>query len=399
MMKITTKTIETLPPGVHRISDSLYLRVYAAEKKRSPSWLFVYYLDGKRFELGLGVFPKVSISAAKERAAANRAMVLEGVNPKDAKKERADARAKAREEEEALRTFGSFAAPAIMQILEAKKCRNAKHRAQWSATVNTYAVPVLGRLPVRDITRDDILRVLRPIWYEKTETASRLRGRLEAIFDLAIATGLRSDANPCSWRGNLALFLPTPGRVSAGAHHAALSVEEARQLVARWKDNPRRSITASAILFGMLTCARVGEFVPARWEEIDFESAVWSCPAARRKDGKPYPHRVPLSRQALAVLADISRNGEYVFSLDGQGHISKESPRLIIQKIMGGGTMHGFRSTFRDWAAENLKDRVLSEKCLMHATGTEVEQAYQRSDLLEQRRPLMQEWADVLFAE
>ncbi len=397
-MKVTAKNIPELGAGLHSVGDRLYLRVYSSAN-RNPSWVYIYFISNKRFELSLGTYPKVKLPKAKSRAARYTAMLDDGIDPRD---NRDDTKEQLLKKRTPPYTFSNLLTDALPVILETKQCRNEKHAAQWRSTLMTYALPILGNRAVDKIDRDDVLEVLKPIWYEKNETANRVRGRLEAVFNYAIATGKYKAMNPCVWRGNLDMFLPSPSKVSKVDHHEALTFDEARSLVARWRDPAERPITASAILFGMLTAARVGEFVPAKWDEIDFDAAVWSCPPERRKDGKPYPHRVPLSTQALELLNALPRENEYIFPSPIESkyqHINKESPRLMILKALGHGTMHGLRSTFRDWAAETGQDMVLSEKSLMHATGNAVSQAYQRSDLLEQRRPIMQAWADALFEE
>lgn len=393
-VKVTAKSIAALPDGMHRVERGLYVR---KRKGRRDCWFFVYQIMGKRKEISIGPLESVTITQARAEADRFRHLIDTGVDPLGAKKERLKSMRDAGGDDDAPYTVSQLINDALPVVTETKRWRNAKHAGQWESTLRTYAEPIIGSVPVEDVTREDILAVLRPIWDEKTETASRLRGRLESIFSFAIATGKRQGLNPCLWRGNLELFLPPPSKVKTVEHHDALTVDEAKELFDQWR--PPKSITACAILFGALTCARVGEFVPARWDEIDFENRVWNCPLERRKDGKRYPHRVPLSDQALYVLGLIKRKSEYIFAGASGPHISKETPRVIIQKKLKHGTMHGFRSTFRDWAAENGFDRVLAEKSLMHATGNEVEQAYQRSDLLEQRRPLLQAWADEVYGE
>lgn len=391
-MKVTAKNINSLPEGMHRVDRGLYVR--QREGKR-PTFYFVYTILGKRKELSIGPVSGITITQARAKAAEYHHLLETGVDPQAAKKEMLRSMRDAGSVDKAAYTFADLLREALPTIEKAKRWRNAKHRAQWQSTLETYALPVLGPKPVEDVTRDDVLAVLGPIWDSKSETASRLRGRLEAVFSYAIATGKRVAANPATWRGNLDLFLPPPSRVQKVEHHEALSLDETRALLEDW--NPPKSISASAIVFGILTASRVGEFVKARWDEIDFDARVWSVPPERRKDQKPYPHRVPLSDQAVYILSQIERKGECVFARSAGSHISLETPRVVLQKKVGHGTMHGFRSTFRDWAAENGIDQVLAEKSLMHATGNEVEQAYQRSDLLEQRRTVMQAWADTIM--
>lgn len=389
-MKITAKKLTELPNGLHRIERSLYLR---KRDGRKPCWFFIYQVAGKRKDVSLGALDDISLTQARALADEYRHMIDRGIDPLTQKHERRQAM---RGDEAKPLTTRELIEEALPVIQSAKRWRNAKHAEQWHNTLHTYVVPVIGDMPAEDVTRDDILKVLKPIWETKPETANRVRGRLEAIFSYAVATGKR-ESNPCLWRGNLDLFLPPPSRVKNVTHHEALTVQEIKEVFSgKW--NPPTSISAAAIIFGTLTCSRAEEFVLARWEEIDIESATWCCPPERRKDSKPYPHRVPLSRQAIAVLKTISRKGPFVFHGRDTGRaMCLQTPCAIIKKTFGRGTMHGMRSSFRDWAAEAGIDKVLAEKSLMHATGNEVEQAYQRSDLLEQRRPVLQQWADAIM--
>lgn len=392
--KIDQNYIDSLPMGITNFDRGLYVRKRAG---RNPMWVFIYTVEKKRVEVSLGLTKDVTFKQAQEAADRYRSMLSQGIDPLSSKREKKRAlAAQVNAEEPKTYTVKQLIDEAMPVIIRAKEWRNAKHAAQWQSTLKTYAVPVIGALDVNAVTRDDILKVLQPIWREKNETASRLRGRLEAVFSYAIVTGKRIGQNPAVWKGNLDLFLPPPGRVKAVEHHESATVEETIALLNRWR--PPVSSTSFAITFGILTCARVGEFVPARWDEIDLQERVWSCPASRRKDGKPYPHRVPLCDQLVDLLRDMPRTSDYLFpGSGGKAHLSKETPRVIVMRHLGHCTMHGFRSTFRDWAAENGWDTVLAEKSLMHATGNAVEQAYQRSDLLEQRRPLLQAWADAVY--
>ena len=392
--KIDQNYIESLPVGITNLDRGLYIR---KREGRNPSWLFIYTVAKKRVELSIGLTKDVTFKQAQDAADRYRAMLSQGVDPLTSKREKKKAlAAQVNAKEPTVYTVKKLIDDALPVITTAKLWRNAKHSAQWKSTLTSYAVPVIGSLDVNEVTRDDILDVLQPIWKEKNETASRLRGRLEAVFSYAIVTGKMRGQNPAVWKGNLDLFLPPPSRVKVVEHHESATVDETISLLNRWR--PPASSTAFAITFGVLTCARVGEFVPARWDEIDMKERVWSCPASRRKDGKPYPHRVPLSDQVVELLRVMPRDTDYLFpGKGGKAHISRETPRAIVMKHLGHATMHGFRSTFRDWAAENGWDTVLAEKSLMHATGNAVEQAYQRSDLLEQRRPLLQAWADAVY--
>lgn len=382
--KITQRDINQLPEGVYKIDTGLYLRV----RGKYRNFYLKAQVDGARREIGLGSSTEMSLSVAKAKALKIKAQIANG----EFKLEKP-----AKKVEQKEMSFSEVSEKAIEAIKNARRWKNAKHAHQWVQTVNDFAVPVLGKMPISQITRDDILDVITPIWETKTETASRLLGRLERIFDYATFKGLYTMPNPARWKGNLDMILPPPRKVKQAVHHAAMTTEEAQGVAARYLDSDFMS--HKAILFGLLTATRVSEFINARWDEFDFANQVWLVPPERRKDGKNYPHRVPLCKQAIQMLETIEQKGDLVFVNENGVRLNAETPRLILMKLLKRKvTMHGCRSTFRDWCAESGKDPILAEKSLMHATGNEVEQAYQRSDLLEQRRVLMQEWADFLFS-
>lgn len=386
MAKVTVKNVFKLPDGKHSVGPNLNLVV----RGNSRTYVFRYSVDGKRKEKSLGSAEKISISQAREQAEKFRVGLSEGHAPKTNKEVLVE---DARKEE--APTFETYALKTIDKIASVRMWKNAKHKAQWFSTVKTYALPVLGKKKLADIKKQDILEILKPIWLTKNETASRVRGRLENIFSYAVSDGLM-EFNPALWRGNLDRELPPPGKVQKTEHHEAMTLEELQGKIGCFY--PANNRTRQVILFTILTASRVGESVPARWDEIDWDNKVWSVPTERRKDGKPYPHRVPLSTQAVELLKSLDRTGEYIFSIkDTLG--SRYSLAVLLKRMTGTqATMHGFRSTFRDWAAENGVPDTVAEKCLMHSTGSAVVQAYQRSDLLEQRRPVMQKWADTVFA-
>lgn len=387
MAKVTVKNVFKLPDGKHSVGPNLNLVV----RGNSRTYVFRYSVDGKRKEKSLGSAEKISISQAREQAEKFRVGLSEGQAPKTNKEVLVE---NVRKEE--APTFETYALKTIDKIASVRMWKNAKHKAQWFSTVKTYALPVLGKKKLADIKKQDILEILKPIWLTKNETASRVRGRLENIFSYAVSDGLM-EFNPALWRGNLDRELPPPGKVQKTEHHEAMTLEELQGKIGCFY--PANNRTRQVILFTILTASRVGESVPARWDEIDFKNKVWSVPSERRKDGKTYPHRVPLSTQVVELLKSLDRTGEYIFSIkDTLG--SRYSLAVLLKRMTGTqATMHGFRSTFRDWAAENGVPDTVAEKCLMHATGNAVVQAYQRSDLLEQRREVMQKWADAVFAK
>ena len=383
--KITQADIKKLPTGTHRIDDGFYIRV----RGNSRSYFFRTQINGERRDIIIGSANKIGFMTAKAQVLQLKSKIAAGENIFEAHDEGKDKKVD-------MPTFAEFSVEAIEAIAKAKRWKNRKHHQQWISTVNTYAVPVIGKKKINRIGRDDILEVVVPIWETKTDTASRLLGRLEKIIDFATFQGLYDKPNPARWKGNLDMILPAPSTVNPHKHHEAMTAEEAQETA--FVTANAKAISYKAVLFWLLTACRVGEFLLAKWSEIDFDKAVFSVPPERRKDKRPYPHRVPLPAQAIALLESIERKGEFVFVTALGKTMTIDTPRMTIRRIVGRPvTMHGCRSTFRDWCAENGKDNTLSEKSLMHTTGNEVEQAYQRSDLLEQRRVLMQEWADFLL--
>lgn len=374
-----------MPEGTYAIEPGLYLRV----RGKYRNFFARLMVAGKRRDYAIGSAADVPLAVAKARLVKLRAEILEGQDPwalKEARKQ---------ESRESALTFGGYSKTAIDAIANARRWRSDKHRAQWYSTIQAYGDPVIGDMPIRDITRDDVLQVLEPIWETKSETASRLRGRLEAIFEQAIYDGLHPGPNPAAWRGQLDRILPPLTKVQHVKHREAMTMDEAREAVEYLRGSTY--VSHLAILFGILTAARVNEFLYADWSEIDLEKAIWSCP--RRKDGKPYPHRVPLSKQALELLEGLPARTGPIFPAPRADFLSIDTCRIILQRIVKRRvTMHGCRSTFRDWAEEAGIDWRLAERSLMHTVGGEVERAYQRSDMLEQRRSVMQAWADALFA-
>jgi integrase len=275
--------------------------------------------------------------------------------------------------------------------------RNAKHRWQWGQTLD-LACAQIGRMPIDAITTCDVMRVLEPIWRTKTESAARLRGRIEQVLDYAAAHGWRTGENSARWRGHLAKLLPSPGKIAKVQHHAALSWQEIGPFMTEIGD--QEAVAARALEFTILSAARTSEAIGARWSEIDLQAAVWTVPAARMKAGQE--HRVPLSDAAINVLRAVAplrddRAGGWVFASGNTGKPLSNMAMAMLLHRMGRDnlTVHGFRSTFRDWSAEATNyPREIAEKALAHAVGDETERSYQRGDLLEKRRQLMGEWAN-----
>ena len=388
-VEVTAKNVQTLPVGRYSLGGGLTLLV---SSERARSWIFRYQLNGKRRDFSIGSANLVPISAAKAKSKELALLVLEGKDPSLEKLQKKAAGSV---------LFRDFAKDAIDEIESVKRWKNEKHGAQWRSTIETYAFPVIGDIPVKKVTREDILFILKPIWTEKPETANRVRGRLEEIFSLAIAKRLITE-NPAQWKDGLSFFLPPLAKVKEEAHHAAMPLPDTIRFVEAMIE--KRTTATLAVAFGILTAARAGEFLGARWSEVDLESATWTIPATRMKNGQE--HRVPLSRQARRILEwqMLSTEGmetDLVFpsARDASKPLSIDTPRVTIQRHAGSFTMHGFRSTFRDWCEENFVHPSLAERSLSHNKKDKVVAAYQRSDLLEQRRPVMQQWADVLLPD
>lgn len=394
---LTAKNFRALPVGVYVVGRGLRLKV----TKESRRWVFRYQIAGRTRDMGLGSAQTIGLKEAKETANKLRALLADGLDPIDYLNDlEAQASASEAQERDAL-TFGEFLPSALNQIETVKQWSNEKHAKQWRATLETYALPVLGSLSLESIGRAEVLEVLRPIWFTKTETASRLRSRLESVFSVAIVRGLKKE-NPATWRGNLSAFLPQPNKLKKEHHHDALSLEETRELVRVLKE--RQSVGGLCLLFGILTATRPNEYTRATWAEIDEGAKVWSLSPERMKARRA--HRVPLSAEALNVLQSVKRltGGEafspYLFPSQRTPRkpINIETPRATVRRITGkDSTAHGFRSTFRDWAEREGIDFTLSEKSLAHAVGNAVVRAYQRDDLLEQRREVLTRWAFALL--
>jgi integrase len=372
-----------LPPGRYPDGGGLYLQVSPAKTK---SWFFRFQSHGKRREMGLGSLSAVSLTDARVKAAECRRLRHEDVDPIKA---RDDRRQQAALDAAKTTTFKEAAASYIAS--HKPGWRNAKHVAQWENTLATYAEPILGKLSIQAIDTDLVLKVLQPIWHAKPETAGRVRGRIEAILDWAKVRGLRQGENPARWRGHLSHLLPARAKVRRVEHHAALPYGELAAFMAALRE--QEGVAARALEFTILTAARTGETIGAVRGEVD--TSVWTVPADRMKAHKE--HRVPLSPRALAILRDNdAARSDYLFP---GGKASKPLSNMAMTEVlrrMGRGdiTVHGFRSTFRDWAADCTHfPGEVAEMALAHAIGDETEAAYRRGDLFEKRRRLMAEWA------
>jgi len=379
------KVNRDLKPGMYPDGAGLYLQVTGAGAK---SWIYRFSLHGKAREMGLGSLSAIALADARAKAAECRRLRQEGIDPIEERKARM---AQAALDAAKTTTFKEAAANYIAS--HRVGWRNGKHASQWENTIVTYAEPTLGRLSIQAIDTNLVLKVLQPIWKTKPETASRVRGRIEAILDWAKVRGLRQGENPARWRGHLDHLLPAPSKVRRVKHHAALPYAELPDFVVRLK--AQQSVAARALEFTILTAARTGETIGAQWDEVNMSEKVWTVPADRMKAGRE--HRVPLSTSAVAILRDEHdvRTSDYIFPGGKAGKPLSNMAMTEVLRRMGRGdvTVHGFRSTFRDWAAErtNFPSEVV-EMALAHAVGDKVEAAYRRGDLFEKRRRLMAEW-------
>jgi integrase len=385
--KLSVTKVKTIKKeGCHGDGGGLYLRVKSGGTK---SWTFRYMLAGRRRDAGLGSYPAVGLAKARELAEESRRLLAGGIDPIE---RRATERAAERAAAAKAMTFQECA-KAYVGAHEAG-WRNAKHRQQWRNTLATYVYPALGAKSVQDIDTETVLTVLDPIWLTKPETASRVRGRIEVILDWAKVKGYRDGENPARWRGHLQIMLSPKTKVRRVKHHAALPYNEVGTFMAELRE--QTSIGAKALEFTILTAARTGEALGATWDEIDLVAKMWTIPAHRMKGG--CAHRVPLSIRATAILKKMTeiRQGEYVFPGMKEGRPLSDMTLTMLLRRMGHDqiTVHGFRSTFRDWAAEcaNTPNHI-AEMALAHTIGDRVEASYRRGDLLEKRKRLMDDWA------
>jgi integrase len=372
--------------GMYADGGGLYLQV---SENGSRSWIFRFKQNGRSRDMGLGSLTAVSLATARGIAADCRRKRSAGLDPiENRKAERLQAQLAAARSMTFDQCRDAF--------IEAHKSawRNAKHRAQWTNSLATYVSPVFGSLPIQSVDVAFVTKVLEPIWSTKPETASRVRGRIERVLDWAKVRGFRQGENPARWRGHLDALLPARSKVRKVKHHAALPYVQIGAFMAALRT--REAVAARALEFTILTATRTGEVLGARWNEIDFQAKVWVVPANRMKSGRE--HRVPLSRPAISVLKEMQarHQEDLVFPGDRRGKsLSNMAMQMMLRRMDRADlTAHGFRSTFRDWAAEctNFPAEV-AEAALAHVVGDKVEAAYRRGDLFEKRRRLMDAWA------
>jgi integrase len=390
---LTTAKVRTLrAPGRYLDGKGLILHVATPERRR---WVFRYWRAGRERQLTLGDADLIGLGEARRRHTEARAMLARGIDPLDEKHAGQD------------KPEGHRFAAVAETYIQAHEAgwKNPKHRQQWRNTLASYAYPVIGAREVAEITVNDVLAVLAPLWESRPETASRLRGRIEIILSYAKTRHWRAGENPAAWRDNLKLLLPAKSKVRPVKHHPALPWSEAPAFLRRLTEADT-GMGSRALRFAIYTAARSGEVRGARWEEIDMSSspgaaALWCVPGARMKGGRQ--HRVPLSDAACGLLEPLARlrQGSLIFpGRDGETPLSDMTLTAVLRRMQRHDlTAHGFRSTFSTWAADQGEEAALVESALAHVQGDKVAAAYQRSDRFEQRRGLMQRWSDYLHGE
>lgn len=378
-------------PGLYAVGGvaGLHLQV---TKSGARSWILRTTIAGKRRDLGLGGYPDVTLALAREKARDTREKIAQGIDPVA---ERQRLRSAALAERLRDMTFEK-AAEAVVAKKQAE-ARNPKHGKQWASTLETYAYPILGPMSVADIELAHVKQVLEPIWQTKTETATRVRQRIEAVLSWASVHGHRSGENPARWKGNLDAVLPAPTKVSKVEHHRAMPMDEMHDFMLVLEK--RKGIAPRCLAFVILTAVRSGEARAATWDEIDLAEKVWTIPGDRMKAGRE--HRVPLSAPAVELLEALPRfAGCNLIFPNTQGRKLSDATLAAVLKRMKlheTATVHGFRSTFRDWAAERTSTpHHVAEMALAHTIKNHAEAAYRRGDLLAKRAKLMQQWADFL---
>lgn len=381
--KLSARKVQTAKPGKYGDGGGLWLTVLPTG---SRFWTFRFRLNGRSREMGIGPDHTVTLAEAREAAREARRLTRAGIDPIDHRK--------AEKAEQAGMSFADVAE--LYLAAHADSWRNEKHRKQWRSTLEQYVFPRLGARGVAAIDTGDVMAVIEPIWKEKAETASRVRGRIESILDYAAARHWRAGDNPARWKGHIENLLPERAKVARVQHHAALP----------WRDVPafmgelaqQGGVAARALAFTILTACRTGETIGATWQEIDLANRLWIIPPERMKAGKG--HRVPLTDAAILILGEMAalrrRDTDPVFPSPRRGHLSNMAMSAVLKRMGRTDiTTHGFRSSFRDWCSEATSyDHAVAEQALAHTISSSVERAYRRGDLLDRRRRMMGDWAD-----
>ncbi|MBT7443153.1 MAG: integrase arm-type DNA-binding domain-containing protein [Methylococcales bacterium] len=379
--KLTARKVETAKQGSHEDGGGLRIVVSPSGSKR---WVLRYTIDKKRREMGLGSFPEVSLVDARDFRHEARKLIASGTDPINQRK------AVSLEKHETP-TFDMCS----KLYIESKRPEwsNAKHATQWTNTLRDYASPIIGNKPVDQVNTDDLKLILKPIWLTKTETAKRVRNRIENILNWAKANKHRSGENPAAWRGHLDHLLPKPEKIAKVVHHPAMPYQELPKFI-QLLTSTRESLSAKALFLTILCGTRTSETLNAQWSEIDLEDHLWTIPEERMKAGRE--HRIPLTEQMVTLIQSIPKINQFVFPGMKKNKPLSNMAMLVALRKLGYGqyTVHGFRSTFRDWCAEQtMFPSEIAEAALAHANRNKVEAAYQRGDLLEKRRTLMEAWS------
>lgn len=378
-------------PGHHAVGSVPGLCLYITNAS-TRSWVLRVGIGEKRRHLGLGSYPAIGLAEAREKARELTKLIRSGIDPVAKRRSHA---AETKAEKARQVTFKSAAESYIAS--HGDTWRNPKHRAQWNTTLTTYAYPLIGELHVSDVSQEHILKILEPIWKIKNETASRLRGRIEAVLDWATVRKFREGENPARWRGHLDKLLPAPAKLQKVEHHRALPVAQMPGFLRDLRQ--REGLAARALELLILTASRSGEVRGANWNEIDFVNKVWTIPGDRMKAGRE--HRVPLSEHAVRLLKSLPRiaGTDLVFPSSKRTPLSDMTLAAVMRRMEVNAVPHGFRSTFRDWVGDHTTyPRELAEHALAHTIESKVEAAYRHGDALEKRRGMMQAWASYCDA-
>ena len=382
--KLTTKTINSLKnPGYYSDGNGLYLQI---SKSLTKSWLFIYKRDGKKFEIGLGSLNTETLVEAREKAQDYKKLLASGINPLTEKRKN--------EQERLLANALSMTfEQCVTSYFELNKhaWKNTKHASQWLNTLTQYCNPIIGNLAIEDIDTALVTKCLEPIWITKNETASRLRGRIEQVLSWATVKKYRTGENPARWKGHLDQILPKPSKVQTAKHYPALPFVEITSFMKQLKRQD--GIAAKCLEFTILCAARTNEAIGATWDEIDIDAKIWTIPAERMKAEKE--HRVPLSDRSIDLLKEMQSfiTNDFVFPSAKKGLSNMAMLKLLKRMDRQNITVHGFRSSFRDWAAELTEyPNFVVEMSLAHTIKNQAEAAYRRGDLLEKRFRLMNDW-------
>ena len=407
--ELSATEVRRLGEGLHAVGGVAGLALQVSNTG-GRSWILRVRVGEKRREIGLGGYPEVSLGRARERAAEAKDAIRCGVDPVEERKAAKAALAAAQRQGVTFtKAFESYAATKLPEL------STERYRDQWMAVMQKHALPELGNMLVRDITRVDILRVLNPIWESRTETATKVRQRVEKTLDFAKAAGYREGENPAAWRGNLELALPAPGKIAPKQNYPALQLKDAQRWWTALKG--RDGVSAKALAFQALMASRTGAVRFATWDEFDFNDKLWTIQPGRKSSKIPVsgrPHRVPLTNMIIELLDSLPRMGEFVFTAPRGGSLSDAALGKVMRSIhkadlMAGGSgyvdaqtgdaavPHGLRSCFRVWVTERTDfDGDMGEIALAHNVGNKVRQAYDRSDMLEKRRAMMAAWGEFL---